>query len=160
MTTQQNSLTLEQILQHQLECTEHMIECLQKERAALVSRDLNTLEEAVNDKSRYAEVLEELDRGREHSIRMLGYKADIKGLQQCFNDLPNGAKLSGLWDRMLTNLRACQDDNIANGGILEHSRQHVEQALGILRGQSGSPSVYSAQGNAAADLGQRELAKV
>ncbi len=160
MNTQRSPLTLEQILQHEVECTEHMIACLRKERSALTSRNLEALEEASNDKNRYAEVLEDLDRGREQSLRTLGYTSDTRGMNQCFSDLPNGSKLSTLWDSILANLRACQDGNITNGGILEHSRHHVEQALGILRGQSGAPAVYSSQGSASADLGQRELGKV
>ena len=41
-----------------------------------------------------------------------------------------------------------------------HEDMSVEQALSILRGQTGSTSLYDPNGGTAGPLGQRELGKV
>ncbi|HFD88060.1 MAG TPA: hypothetical protein ENJ35_10340 [Gammaproteobacteria bacterium] len=90
----------------------------------------------------------------------MGFDQDGEGLRQYCKTLPNYTQLFQLWQQVISNIEACQADNLTNGGILESARQQVERALGILRGESGNPAVYGSDGDTSANLGQRELGKV
>lgn len=152
---------LESVLTEEVRCTEGLLTCLGAERSALTARDMDALQITTREKLDLAHKLEQLELQRETLITQLGFDTDPKSLQRCFSSQPGAAILNALWQQVLSNIDACQADNLTNGGILESGRQHVEQALCILRGQPGNPTTYNPAGNnTAADLGQRELGKV
>jgi flagellar biosynthesis protein FlgN len=152
--------SLQTVLTQEVRCTERLLTCLNTERAALARRDIPALEQTTGSKLQLAAKLEQLEQQRERLVAGLGFDTDTEGLRRCFKSLPQARHLMQLWQQVLTNLEACRNGNLTNGGILEASRQHVEQALLILRGQSGSPSLYRSKGDNPANLGQRELGKV
>jgi flagellar biosynthesis/type III secretory pathway chaperone len=152
--------SLEEVLAKEVECTGRLLGCLETERSALTRRDLQALEKTTEEKIQYTRSLEQLDQRRQKLLSELGFTANSEGVQQCIDSLPGAETLQRLWQQVLTNVEACQNGNLTNGGILESGRQHVEQALRILRGQSAVPSLYDPNGDTAAGLGQRELGKV
>jgi len=151
---------LEKILEQEIQCTGHLLECLEAERSALTRRDLDLLEKTTRGKIQYTRQLEELEQQRAALVTELGFVSGPDTLLDCFKSLPQADNLLHLWKQVLDNTQACQAGNLTNGGILESGRQHVEQALSILRGQSGTPSLYDTTGGTSANLGQRELGKV
>ena len=151
---------LESVLTQEVECTERLLETLRAERAALTHRDMTALTESTEQKVTHTQQLEALEREREKLVAGLGFDGDAASLMECFQAQRSGASLRRLWQKILTNMEACRSSNLTNGSILEASRQHVEQALCILRGQSGGPSLYDPNGETTAHLGQRELGKV
>ena len=151
---------LEHLLIQEVQCTERLLACLNAERTALAQRDMDALEQTTGEKLQHTLELEQLDRQREDLLSQLGFATDAEGLRQCFKRLPQADNLKRLWQQILSNLDACRNGNLTNGGILEAGRQHVEQALSILRGQCGTPSLYKSGGDTTADLGRRELGKV
>jgi len=155
-----NRHPLETILTQEVECSRQLLDCLESEYDALIERDLETLEITTNRKFDCSQQLEQLETRRGTLVESLGFENTPGKLPQCFATLPCARQLSLLWAQLLENIKACQTRNLTNGGILEAGRQHVEQALGILRGQTGAPSVYAQDGEARANLGQRELGKV
>jgi flagella synthesis protein FlgN len=152
--------SLQTVLTQEVQCTERLLTCLNAERAALAGRDMPALEQTTGDKLRYSEELEQLERQREQLVTGLGFGTDAEGLRRCFSRQPQADTLMALWQQVLTNIQACRNGNLTNGGILEAGRQHIEQALRLLRGQSGAPSLYNPSGDRPANLGQRELGKV
>ena len=152
--------SLESILRKEVHCSERLLACLDAERSALTQRDMACLETTTQEKLQYTQELENLERQREALVSGLGFSNDNPGLQRCFRSFADSELLSDLWRRILTNIENAREGNLANGGILESSRQHAEQALRILRGQSGAASVYSPAGGTEANLGQRDLGKV
>lgn len=155
-----NQHPLETTLTQEVECTRQLLDCLESERAALVERDMEALETTTRKKFDCSKQLEQLETRRGTLIESLGFENTRDSLQRCFRTLPCADRLLHMWAQILKNIESCQTSNLANGGILESGRQHVEQALGILRGQTGAPSVYAQDGEARASLGQRELGKV
>ncbi len=151
---------LEAVLAGEAACTGQLLACLQSERNALVRRDMDRVQDSTAEKLRLSQQLEELEHRRERLVAELGFATDAEGLRACYNSLPQAEHCQRLWQQILTDMEACRSGNLTNGGILEASRQHVEQALCILRGQSGTPGLYSQAGDTAADLGRRELGKV
>jgi len=151
---------LEKILEQEVQCTGRLLEYLAAERSALTRRDLALLENTTRGKLQYTRRLEELEQQRTALVAELGFAQSTDALLDCFQSLPRADTLIELWKQVLDNTEACQTGNLTNGGILETSRQHVEQALSILRGQSGTPALYNPNGDTTANLGQRELGKV
>ena len=160
MSAEGTQQTLQTILTQEAHCSERLLACLQAERRALSQRDMDALQQTTQEKLQYTQQLEQLEQQRETLVSGLGFATDSVGLKQCFNSLPQSEDLKRLWQQVLRNIDGCRNGNLTNGSILETSRQHVEQALCILRGQSGTPAFYNPSGNTAADLGQRELGKV
>ena len=152
--------SLQTILTQEVRCTEDLLACLNAERVALARRDMPALEQTTRDKLQYTEELELLEQQREQLVVGLGFGSDAESLRHCFKSLPQADALKQLWQQVLTNIDACRNGNLTNGGILEAGRRHVEQALLILRGQSGAPSLYNTNGDSTTNLGQRDLGKV
>ena len=152
---------LEAVLTQEVECTERLLKSLETERSALAQRDMTALARSTEDKVAQIQALETLERERERLLAEMGFTGKVTDLNEYFQALPGKTqRLRELWQQLLANTEACRKDNLTNGGILEASRQDVEQALCILRGQAGSPSLYDPNGETAPHLGQRELGKV
>ena len=151
---------LEKVLVQEVQCTGRLLECLMAERSALTRRDLDLLEKTTRGKLQYTRQLEELEAQREALVTELGFASGPDALLDCFKSLPQADTLIQLWEQVLGKTEDCKAGNLTNGGILESSRQHVEQALSILRGQSGTPSLYDPNGDTSSNLGQLELGKV
>jgi flagella synthesis protein FlgN len=147
---------LEVVLVQEVECTERLLKSLETERSALAGRDTAALARSTEEKLEHTQKLERLERERERLLAEMGFAGDLADLNKCFESLPGKThSLRALWQQILANTEACRTSNLTNGGILEASRQHVEQALCILRGQSGAPSLYDPKGETAPYLGQR-----
>jgi flagellar biosynthesis/type III secretory pathway chaperone len=157
MQAQGKQQALHAVLTGQVHCTELLLDCLTTERSALARRDMDTVQQTTAEKLRLSQELETLEQRRERLVAELGFGAGNRRPGKWHDSLPACKRL---WKQVLDNLENCRNSNLTNGGILEASRQHVEQALCILRGQSGAATLYSQDGDAAADLGRRELGKV
>jgi flagella synthesis protein FlgN len=160
MNNEGNRHPLESTLTEEVECTRQLLDCLESERTTLIERDLDSLEAITRTKFDCSQRLEQLENQRRTLVESLGFDNTPDSLQRCFKTLPCADRLFSLWDQILENTASCQASNLTNGSILESGRQHIEQALCILRGQTGSPAVYAQDGEARANLGQRELGKV
>jgi flagella synthesis protein FlgN len=160
MHAERTQQSLQAVLTREVDCAERLRMCLDAERAALIKRDMPALEQTIGEKLAYTQELEKLEQQREQLVARLGFGSDAESLKRCFKSLPQADTLMRLWRQVLANIDACRNGNLTNGSILEAGRRHVEQALLILRGQPGSPSLYSPNGDSPANLGQRELGKV
>ncbi len=152
--------TLQMVLAAEAACSGELLACLATEREALVNRDMPRVEATTAQKLQLSQQLEELERQRAALVTGLGFGPGGDDLRDCYSRLPQAEDCQRLWQLILDNLRACRHGNLTNGGILEASRQHVEQALAILRGQTDAPGLYSPDGDSNANLGQRVLGKV
>jgi len=160
MHSEGNQHPIETLLTQEIECSQQLLDCLESERTALIERDIDALEITTRQKLNCSQQLEQLETRRGALVESLGFKNTPDNLRHCFKTLPGANRLSNLWQRVLSNIESCRASNLSNGSILESGRQHVEQALCILRGQNTAPSVYAQDGEARANLGQRELGKV
>jgi flagellar biosynthesis/type III secretory pathway chaperone len=152
---------LQSVLTQEVECTERLLESLKTERSALAQRDMSALAGSTERKLALTQRLETLEEEREQLLAGMGFTGQASDLTAYLATHAGVAdKLLDLWQRVLGNTEACRRANLTNGGILEASRQNVEQTLRILRGQTGSPSLYDPNGETAPHLGQRELGKV
>jgi flagellar biosynthesis/type III secretory pathway chaperone len=106
----------------QLTCTRALLAILQREHAALMSGDLEQIEQIVQEKRLAIAELESLGQGR-------GRNAVLATSPQ-----------------LQTIATECARQNEINGGMVEASLRHTQHVLAILQGQSPEAGLYSRTG--------------
>ena len=68
--------------------------------------------------------------------------------------------LKSLWQKLLTLAKNCHHQNQLNGGIINTTKRHVEQATAILHGKQPSSELrYGSTGETVSENQRRSLAK-
>jgi flagellar biosynthesis/type III secretory pathway chaperone len=107
-----------------LACTEALLAILQREHSALLSGNLEQIEQIVQEKRAAVAELESLGR---------------------FRNLSNNG-VHATDPRLQTVAAACVRQNEINGGMVEAGLRHTQHVLAFLHGQSPEASVYSRAG--------------
>ena len=109
---------------NQLACTQALLAILQREHTALLSGDLEQIEQIVQEKRMAVAELESLGRAQERGR----------------NTMP-------VSNPQLQSLAAeCVRQNEINGGMVEAGLRHTQHVLAILHGQSPEAGLYSRAG--------------
>lgn len=108
----------------QLACTQALLAILQREHAALLSGDLEQIEQIVQEKRMAVGELESLGR-IQHNNSNAVHASD--------------PRLQGI-------AAECVRQNEINGGMVEAGLRHTQHVLAILHGQSSEASLYSRAG--------------
>ena len=108
----------------QLACTQALLAILQREHAALLSGDLEQIEQIVQEKRMAVAELESLgkDQGR------------------------GGNAVQATSPQLQVIAAQCARQNEINGGMVEASLRHAQHVLAILQGQSPEAGLYSRAG--------------
>ncbi|MCG5513580.1 flagella synthesis protein FlgN [Ectothiorhodospira shaposhnikovii] len=137
---------LDQILTHSVREASALEHALQLEGQALSTRDLETLNLAIAQKQQQVERLEQLTRDQGALLKREGYENNAQGMARCLRDWDAEGVLAPIWDRLVDLMTRCRQLNLANGGVVETKRRHVEQALHILRGEDPRTELYGPRG--------------
>ncbi len=117
MTTTQGS-------EKQIVCTQALLTILQREHAALLSGDLEQIEQIVQEK-----------------------RLAVAELESLGQDLGHGRNTAPAISPQLQTIAAqCARQNQINGGMVEASLRHTQHVLAILHGQSPEAGLYSRAG--------------
>jgi flagellar biosynthesis/type III secretory pathway chaperone len=108
----------------QLACTQALLAILQREHAALLSGDLEQIEQIVQEKRTAVSELESLSRIQHHSSNAV-HATD---------------------PRLQSIAAECVRQNEINGGMVEAGLRHTQHVLAILHGQSPEAGLYSRAG--------------
>ena len=108
----------------QLACTQALLAILQREHAALLSGDLELIEQIVQEKRAAVSELESLGRTEHHS----------------------GNAVHATNPRLQAIAIECVRQNDINGGMVEAGLRHTQHVLAILQGQSPEAGLYSRAG--------------
>jgi len=117
----------------QFACTQALLAILQREYAALLSGDLEQIEQIVQEKRLAVAELESLGQGRD-------------------NNAVHTAN-----PQLQTVAAECVRQNEINGGMVEASLRHTQHVLAILKGQSPEAGLYSRAGTALSTSRPRPL---
>jgi flagellar biosynthesis/type III secretory pathway chaperone len=109
----------------QLACARKLLGVLQREHAALLSGDLEQIEQIVQEKQLAVAELESL-----------GRREDEHGSNAVQTANP----------QLQTIAAECARQNDINGGMVEASLRHTQNVLAILQGQSPEAGLYSRTG--------------
>ena len=145
------------VLEHVTAEATRLLEVLQREHAALTGRDPAAVEQITNEKHQQLARLEEASRQQASALRSAGYvddKVKVEGWikQHHRNLLPS-------WESLQNLLSRCQQQNQANGIVIETNRRHTQLALGVLLGKPQETQTYGAGGNTTHGGNSRSLAK-
>jgi len=155
--------TLLDILDNHYTQLEEMLAILKKEEQALRERDIETFENAVEQKQQQLQKLEELEK---HILPFAGEKvagdagqgSAAEHMATFIDSMPESSireKVRTQWTRFQALTRQCNEQNEINNRVLIASRVSLQQALDILRGESSTPNLYGASGRSS-ESGQRQ----
>jgi flagellar biosynthesis/type III secretory pathway chaperone len=91
----------------------------------------------------------------------LGNQATARAadIEQSMAQLDATGGLAGTWRQLADVLRECETRNQTNGSLVELSRQHVELALNVLRGETPPTSTYGSNGQTERAARSRSIAE-
>lgn len=131
-----------------------LIDILSRERAALMSQDVEALTELNQSKSAAATQLHQLG----VSLKKLCAGAEGKAVETFICRQTDGLELLARWQLLLQLAARCQQANLENGVLLLDRQQRVRASLQLIR-QSPRP-LYGPAGAMSQDNGKRALARV
>lgn len=138
---------------------EGLLQLLSAERQALKQRDLELLDNIIEQKSRNLSALEESARVRARWVK--ASVAPKQGPEQAWQSLLSRfpVELQERWQTLKDLFVECQVQNDVNGKIIARKQNTYNQLLGLVRGQPSASKLYTAKGAAshsrsAQDLGE------
>lgn len=137
-------MTLATLMREELAAVEELRQLLQREYAALKSRDLAGLEQTVQEKQVCADRLRKLIADRLDYLRERGIAADTRSLTAYVDTLPAAERVDvdKLWAELEQATGQVRAQNEVNGAVIAANRNHVERALAILRGRDSLDFLY------------------
>lgn len=130
--------------QAELTCAARLQNLLAQETEALEARDSVAMECLIADKHTIMQDFERLETQRGEILKTAGF-ADHQ-IDLCISRCDRDGQLKLVWQQLLDRVRDCQHSNRKIGATVEVSRRYVQQALGVLRGQSPQADLYTASG--------------
>jgi flagellar biosynthesis protein FlgN len=120
---------------------------LDREHAALKTRDIDTLESLADARTSSVHRMLKLEDERRSVCSMLGYGTDLHGLSRLIAWCDPRGSLAGAYDECAGRARRCRDLNDRNGILVGAQIKRVEGMLGAITGNT-APAAYGPRGNA------------
>lgn len=148
MASQQPQVTnneLEQNIARDIESCETLLQLLHAERDALSERQLDLLEDILQNKAEHLQSLE--NSALQRAQWLGGNNAGTAPLEQRWAKLlaSQAPHLQPQWKRLRELLQTCQAENEVNGKMLGRSQQTLNRVLGLMRGQNDAPKLYGSK---------------
>ncbi|MCV6605882.1 MAG: flagellar protein FlgN [Porticoccaceae bacterium] len=154
-----NTSQLQQQLQQELELTQSLQQCLDKERRALEQKDTDALVDNASHKGQLVQQLEAAARQREALLAQTGFQANRDGMQQLLADSSN-PQLEDTWQKLSSAAEQCREQNRQLGMLIQREQGSVRQAQHILqRGAPADNHSYNASGQSDSNGKSRNIAK-
>jgi len=115
---------------------------LDREHAALRSRDIDALEALADARQASVTRLLKLDDERRSVCSMHGYDTDLAGLGELIAWCDPRRSLAGAYEECSTRARRCRDLNDRNGLLVGAQIKRVEGLLGAITGGTHEPRAY------------------
>jgi flagellar biosynthesis protein FlgN len=115
---------------------------LDREHAALRTRDIDALEALAGARQSSITGLLKLEDERRSVCSMLGYDTDLAGLAKLIAWCDPRRTLTAAYDECATRARACRDLNDRNGLLVGAQIKRVQGLLGAITGASPEPRGY------------------
>lgn len=148
-----NPLNIERLakgITRDIETCEQLLVFLAQEQTLLKERELESLEQLVNDKSQLLNQLHQSAVSRTQWIAHFNREkpnADQE-TEAAFSEIAEQLGLSEDWAKLKKLFKACQEANEVNGKTLARSQATHERLLNILRGQGNGQTLYTGKGAA------------
>lgn len=145
------------LLEGETELLESLLKTLQKERAAVVESDINTLNRATKEKENLILKIRILEEQRQHLMlrisRALNLGRSPLTLTQLINKLgaPHSIRLNQICSSIIALTQSIEELNTLNRGLLMHSLDLVRSSLLLFDQSAVSPPVYYRTGKVQTD---------
>jgi flagella synthesis protein FlgN len=146
------------ILDQEISVAYQLAQALDRENAAICSRDLPVLQQAIADKQAELQRLEELNRERGLLVESHGYGSGSEGMKACLQRCDDNAGLAVKWRQLLKIAEDCRHQNRMNHQLMELGSRHIQRALCILRGEDPDQNLYGPGGDNLVRHASRNLA--
>ena len=115
---------------------------LDREHAALATRDIDALEALADARQSSITHLLKLEDERRGVCSMLGYDTDLSGLAKLIGWCDPQRTLARPYEECAARARKCRDLNDRNGLLVGAQIKRVEGLLGAITGESATPRAY------------------
>jgi len=115
---------------------------LDREHAALATRDIDALEALADARQSSITHLLRLEDERRSVCSMLGYDTDLSGLAKLIAWCDPQRTLARPYEECAARARRCRDLNDRNGLLVGAQIKRVEGLLGAISGESATPRAY------------------
>ena len=119
---------------------------LDREHAALKSRDIDALEALADSRQDSVTRMLKLEDERRSVCSMLGYDTDLTGLAKLIAWCDPRRTLAAAYDECAVRARRCRDLNDRNGILVGAQMKRVEGLLGAMTGANREPQAYGPRG--------------
>ena len=119
---------------------------LDREHAALKSRDIDALEALADSRQDSVTRMLKLEDERRSMCGMHGYDTDLTGLAKLIAWCDPRRTLAAAYDECAVRARRCRDLNDRNGILVGAQIKRVEGLLGAITGASREPQAYGPRG--------------
>lgn len=136
---------VEQQVSSDIQACEALLKLLDREQNALKSREIDDLDEIIQNKTIQLSILEKSAIARREWVQLSGLKSDPESWQQILEEF-NRPSLIEKWQHLKTLMDDCKSANEINGKLLSRSQEVFSRISGILRGQNQNVSLYGSSG--------------
>ncbi len=141
------------------ECGQRLLDVLQEEDLALRSAEADDIDRITAAKQALILEIESLQQAQDNFLAANNLPSGPQSVERYIKTLPADAPERVAWSDLQALVSQCRIRNEINGSILALSRNHVRQALEILKGSPETGTIYDRNGEALPASGTNPLAK-
>jgi len=124
---------------------QELLKLMESERVALKERDVDSLQNIIDDKSTNLMKLESNARQRSQWAALSQQTGPMEKSWVNIIESTNPTMLPR-WQELKENLQLCRNQNEINGKLLSRNQQIFTRLLNVVRGQSDAPNLYNQSG--------------
>lgn len=149
--------TLQQHIRQDVSACRNLLQLLEQEREALQTRDVEKLEDVIQNKS--ANLLHLEQSARQRSVWVAEQRKPNEKAETVWQTLIAITKPEAQreWAEFRTLLRECQEQNEINGKLLARNQQVFSRLLAIVRGRDENDPLYNEKGGRGAGYNFQKL---
>lgn len=137
---------LSALLGQEISALDQLAALLAREHELLAKNDVESLEVAMAERQTCVGVIVRAEDERRSLCRMLGYSADLPGLEKLLAWCDPSGSLKSRWADCASRGARCRDLNDRNGALVHARLKRVETLLGVLTGRPGECNTYGRTG--------------
>jgi len=135
-----------QLLSDELAGLTELAALLEHEHELLVANDVTALESAMHARQGCVTRIMKVDEERRSLCRMLGYAADLPGMERLLRWCDPQATLAARWSECAARTVKCRELNDRNGALVSARLKRVQALLGVLIGRGRESNTYGRRG--------------
>lgn len=133
-----------------------MLTLFESEREALKTRDSDALETILQNKNECIQVLENSAKQRAMWSQQAAQNDPENGWDTIIDSLSE-TQVKEQWSTLKQLFKRCKEENEINGRLVARNQQVFGRLIEILRGQTNTPNLYNAKGNASSNAGSNRF---